>query len=232
MRPTHRQRVEQARVHLEVEKRLAGINSARDRSSAFDRNEGVIGILDEHARLALGAAQSSHVNPNDPVWGPSARVNALALADVRAARSAWRSDGPPVEAAASVESVEWTPVPAWHREAGALRLRHDGREWVLALRGMEFGCGPVLRSELGEAGCVPRAEVVEAAARRALADPWGPEAPPGSVSGYVADPDDPDEVIEVRVPTEPPPAPPAPVPAAPTPRTRREPWLSRLTGRP
>jgi len=142
-------------------------------------------------------------------WGdayPRASVNArinersrdIAAAIARDGRSEdWEAVVPP-------ELVD-VPVTAHHPTAGLLRLRCDGDGWWVNVRGTLFGCGSVTASERqhdedGAATFVPRPEVLEQAARAALAHPEGAEAPDELV--FVGDPDAPDGV-RARIGPEP-----------------------------
>ena len=56
MSKSHRQKVEDARVQLEVQDRLRDRERRVNSSSAFDDNPGVVQVLDQMAKLAAGAA--------------------------------------------------------------------------------------------------------------------------------------------------------------------------------
>ncbi len=97
MSKSHRQKVEDARVQLEVQDRLRDRERRVNSSSAFDDNPGVVQVLDQMAKLAAGAAESKHVNPFDPVFGPGRQAAEIALAHARQNRGSWGSDGPQTE---------------------------------------------------------------------------------------------------------------------------------------
>lgn len=149
----------------------------REIQSRQDHYEIVMGDAPEiqHATKLMTQRVVGEIEPSHGHIGIRARED-LRFREIRAAiaqesRGEMRDPDP---------EPEWRQVHADHPEAGRLRLRTDGTSWALHIRGSDLGCGPVWHGEITEAGLQPRPEIVEAAAARALADPWGPEAPAGS----------------------------------------------------
>lgn len=142
-----------------------------------DRYEIVMGDAPEiqHATKLMTQRVVGEVEPDHGHLSIRARED-LRLREIRAAiaqenRGDMRLPDP---------EPEWEQVQVDHPLGGMLRLRTDGNGWYLHSRGVDYGAGPVTRGEITDQGLKPRPEVIEAAAQRALADPWGPESPPGS----------------------------------------------------
>lgn len=145
--------------------------------SARDRYDLVLGDAPETAHMVKTINQrlADEVEPSHGHMSIRTRED-LRLREIRAAiaqenRGGMRLPDP---------EPEWAQVYVDHPRGGMLRLRSDGTGWFLHNRGVDFGVGSVARGEFTDHGLKPRPEVIEAAAERALADPWGPESPPGT----------------------------------------------------
>jgi hypothetical protein len=150
--------------------RVREIESARDRADIWAGNAPETQTMNK----LWTEAMVGQVEPDHGHIGVNARI-LLQQREAMAARIAEQRG----ELREPDPEPEWRQIYVAHPEAGVLRLRTDGNCWVVRIRGTDIACGTVTRSEL-DVGLKPSQAVVQAAARCALSDPWGPEAPAGS----------------------------------------------------